>query len=82
MIIEEIGYMKGHQDLTGKTLSTMEKLNVIMDKLATKAISEAKCSELEWHKMLVPMLKIDGKTITRKKGLMLSIAAENEELHE
>lgn len=68
MIIEEVGHVKGHQDSTGKVLSTVEKLNVIADKLAMKAISEARCRELEWDKSLVPMLKIDGKVIIEKRG--------------
>lgn len=41
-----------------------------------------RCNEPQWHEMLEPMLKIDGKTITRKEGMMLCIAAESEELHE
>lgn len=82
LIIEEIGHVKGYQDSTEEILSTVEKLNVIADKLATKAINEARCGEPKWNEVLGPRLRIDGKLITSKEGLMLRIAAEIEELHE
>lgn len=71
MIIEEIDHVKGHQDSTGKVLSTVKKLNLIADKLAMKAVNEVKCCKPEWHESLGAILKIDGKAITKKEGLML-----------
>lgn len=64
-----------------KALSTIEKLNVLADKLASKAISEKKCEELQWNMILGPLLKIKGKLITRKESAALSAAAEINERH-
>lgn len=36
--VSEVGHVKGHQDRTGKSLSAVEKLNVLADKLATKVV--------------------------------------------
>lgn len=60
----------------------MRKLNVIANKVATKAVAEARCSEPEWDESIGLMLKIDRKVMTKKEGLMLSIDAEEKELHE
>lgn len=80
--IEEIVHIKGHQDQSGRTLRNIKKLNVIVDKLATKVVNEEKSNEPEWHASFGPMLKIAGKVITQKEGLNLGITAEIEELHE
>jgi ribonuclease HI len=77
----EVGHVKGHQDETGQTLSTIEKLNVMADKLASKAVKEARCGEVEWHETLGPILTIDGKVITKNEGIKLCIAAEEDEFH-
>ena len=57
----EFGHVKGHQDETGQTLSTIEKLNVMADKLASKAVKEARSEDVACHETLGPILKIDGK---------------------
>lgn len=80
MTIDEICHVKGHQDKTGKFLSTVENLNVIADKLGTRAVNEERSDEPIWHEMLGPMLQIDGKIITGKEGMM-HITADSEELH-
>ena len=77
----EFVHVKGHQDETGTYISTIEKLNVMADKLASKAVKEARSEDVAWHETLGPILKIDGKVITKNEGIMLCIAAEEEEFH-
>lgn len=55
--IEDVEHVRGHQDETGKVWSMVEKLNVLADQLASKAISEEKCEELQWNMIFGPMLK-------------------------
>lgn len=80
--IEEIGHFKGHQDQAGRILSNIEKFNVIADKLTIRAVYEENSEEPEWNPLFGTMLKIAGKTITRKEGLQSVIAAEVSDLHE
>lgn len=77
----KISHIKGYQDQTGRTLSNIEKLNIIADKLATEAISEERGGEPEGHDFFWPMRKIDGQTVTRKEGMRLGTAAQSEELN-
>lgn len=65
MKIEELGNVKGHQD---SFLSMVEKLNVIADKLVSKSVNKVRFSEPEWHKSRGPMLKFDGKVITKRRA--------------
>lgn len=44
------------------------------------AVEKARNTEPKWHPGSSPLLVINAKTITRKEGLMGSIAAEREEL--
>lgn len=65
-----------HQDCTAKVLIPIEKMNVIDDQLATKAVRSAEISEQQWCPKITPMLRIRGKIITKFEGRMLSIAVE------
>lgn len=38
--VREAGHVKGHQDRMGRALSVVEKLNVLADKLTTRAVEE------------------------------------------
>lgn len=49
-----------------------------VDKLAEKAIKEARGKEPKWSLESAPILKIGGKVVT-KEGVMLSIIAERED---
>lgn len=77
--IQEIRHMRGHQDRTVKDLSFMEKLNVIADDLATKAVKRVRIEEASWSTESPPTLKIRGIVITKREGLMPSISAERDE---
>jgi hypothetical protein len=80
--ISDVRHVRGHQDRTGKSLSFIEQLNVIADELATKAVEGAKIEEPGWSHESPPTLKIRGKTVTKREGLMLSISAERDEFEE
>lgn len=77
--IGQISHICGHQDKLGCELNHAEKLNILMDELATRAIDEFDQSEVEWDSKMGPILEIDGSTITNKEGMHLSIAAEKDE---
>lgn len=49
------------------------------DDLATTVVERAKIEEPVWSIESSPTLKIKGKVITRREGLMLCISAEREE---
>lgn len=63
-------------------MSTTERMNVLLGQLTTKAVKEAKCEEPKWSRESAPLLEIGGKAVTKKEGVMLSIAAEREKFEE
>ena len=62
--VKTVNHIRGHQDETGKTLSNVEKLNVLADQLASKAVNEERCDEPKWNIVMGLTLKINGKIIT------------------
>lgn len=82
LTINDIGHVKGHQNRSGRELSNIEKLNILADNLATKAVIEENTAEPEWHESFGPMLKIQGKVMTQKEGMKLGVAASIDKLHE
>ena len=65
--ISGISHIRGHQDKEGRELNHVEKLNVLADELATRAVKESEESQVEWNRDMGPILEIDGVTITKKK---------------
>lgn len=59
---------------------SIKKLNVLANKLATKAVAEAKIEEPKWSAKSAPILRIIGKTITKNEGTMISIAGEGKRI--
>lgn len=62
----DVSLVECHQDRTGRVLSAMDKLNVLADKLATKAVGESQIEDPERTKEIGPMLIIVGTPITNK----------------
>lgn len=65
--VNEISHVRGHQDKEGHELTHIKKLNVLVDKLETRAIEELDVCQLEWNPEIGPILEIDGISIAKKK---------------